>query len=78
MQSELNAGLGNERIKMINLVEMKLALILLMLLAGCTPTVDEFKAAEKKCAEINRVARPFSLSSEILCCDNVDCGVIAK
>ena len=57
---------------------MKLILLTLMLLAGCTPTVDEFKAAEKKCAEINRVARPFSLSNEIRCCDNVDCGVVAK
>lgn len=58
---------------------MKIILIVLLLLAGCSPTVDEFKVAEKKCAEINRVATVMSLMhTEIRCCNNMDCGVIAK
>ena len=58
---------------------MKLTLILLILLAGCSPTVDEFKAAQKKCEEIGRTPMVVAvLVIEIRCCNEVDCGVIAK
>jgi hypothetical protein len=57
---------------------MKILLVVFIFLVGCVPTAEEFKAAEKICAEINREARPFALFGEIRCCDNNDCGVNAK
>ncbi len=56
---------------------MKLILLTLMLLAGCSPTVDEFKAAKKKCAEIGREAKATEFGG-LRCCTQVDCGVTAK